>query len=116
MIEHREVAIEWPDLNNEHGDPMLWFGAWLVGDEGVEGSWFHSGRGGTRTVHPIPDHATGIRLRRWPNEGLAPEYADLVPVPTGTIGAADMLFEREQPFSLLNATKEQAASAEQVAG
>lgn len=101
MVQHREVAVEWPDLSNEDDEPMLWFGAWLVGNEGVEGSWFHSGRGAARTVHPIPEDATGIRLRRWPNEGLAPEYADLIPPPAGTVSAADMLFEREQPFSLL---------------
>ena len=98
---HHEVCIDWPDLLNEHGDPMLWFGAWLVGNEGVEGSWFYSGRGASRTRHPIPASATGMRLRRWPNEGLAPEYADVIPVPNGEVDASDVLFEREQPFSLL---------------
>jgi hypothetical protein len=101
MTDHHEVCIEWPALENEDGAPMLWFGAWLVGHEGVEGSWFHSGRGEARTRHPIPSDVTGIRLRRWPNEGLAPEYADVMPVPEGWISAADVLFEREQPFSLL---------------
>ena len=97
------LAIEWPEAVNEHGDPMLWFGAWLVGDEGVEGEWFHSGRGTAQTSHTVPAAATGVRLRRWPNEGLAPEYADLVPVPSDPVRAADVLFEREQPFSLLPA-------------
>lgn len=101
MSEPPEVAIDWPDLANEDGAPMLWFGAWLVGNEGVEGDWFHSGRGAAQTAHPVPSEATGIRLRRWPNEGLAPEYADLIPVPADSVSAADMLFEREQPFSLL---------------
>ena len=101
MTESRDLEIDWPDLSNEHGAPMLWFGAWLVGDQGVEGDWFHSGRGGARTEHAVPPEATGVRLRRWPNEGLAPEYADLIPVPAGQVDTADVLFEREQPFSLL---------------
>ena len=44
MPENRELAIDWPDVVNEDGTPMRWFGAWLVGDEGAEGAWFHSGR------------------------------------------------------------------------
>ena len=44
-----------------------------------------------------------MRVRRWPNEGLAAEYADLIPVPAGPVEAADAPFEREQPFSLLAA-------------
>jgi hypothetical protein len=98
-----EITVHWPDAPNEGGAPMLWLGAWLVGDQGVEGDWFHSGRGGAETAHPVPSEATGVRLRRWPNEGLAPEYADLIPAPTDPIEAADQLFEREQPFSLLPA-------------
>lgn len=101
MPDNGELAIDWPDVANEHGDPMLWFGAWLVGNEGVEGEWFHSGRGAACTAHTVPPEATGARLRRWPNEGLAPEYADLIPTPSGQVDAADVLFEREQPFSLL---------------
>ncbi|MDA0352856.1 MAG: hypothetical protein O3A10_11675 [Chloroflexi bacterium] len=103
MAEPRDVAIDWPDLLNEGDQPMLWFGAWLVGDAGVEGDWFHSGRGAASTAHRVPSGATGIRLRRWPNEGLAPEYADLIPVPAGPVDAAEASFEREQPFSLLPA-------------
>ena len=85
MLGNRDLEIDWPELSNEHGDPILWFGAWLVGDEGVEGDWFHSGRGAARTTHAVPSDATGVRLRRWPNEGLAPEYADPDP-DTGRIG------------------------------
>ncbi len=103
MLGNRDLEIDWPELSNEHGDPILWFGAWLVGDEGVEGDWFHSGRGAARTTHAVPSDATGVRLRRWPNEGLAPEYADLIPTPAGSVDASDVLFEREQPFSLLPA-------------
>ena len=101
MAQLREIAIDWPDTSNEAGSPMLWFGAWLVGSDGVEGDWFHSGRGVADTLHVIPEEATGIRLRRWPNEGLAPEYADLIPVPADAVNAASVAFEREQPFSLL---------------
>lgn len=103
MSGDREVTVSWPDLRNEDGAPMLWFGAWLVGDRGDEGTWFHSGRGGGRTAHAVPPEATGVRLRRWPNEGLAPEYADIIPVPDGVLDPADSSFEREQPFSRLPA-------------
>lgn len=98
-----ELTIDWPDMANEEGTPMLWFGAWLVGDAGGEGGWFHSGRGGACTSHEVPPEATGVRLRRWPNEGLAPEYADVIPVPSARLDAASISFEREQPFSLLAA-------------
>ena len=42
-----------------------------------------------------------MRLRKWPNEGLAPEYADVIPIPERTLAAESAIFEREQPFSLL---------------
>lgn len=103
MSGDRELTVDWPDLVNEDGAPMLWFGAWLVGDRGDEGVWFHSGRGGAHTAHDVPAEATGVRLRRWPNEGLAPEYTDIIPVPEGALDAADASFEREQPFSRLAA-------------
>jgi hypothetical protein len=57
---------------------MLWFGSWITGDEGIEGSWFYSGRGGTSGDYPVPADATGLRVRRWPNEGFDAEFADIL--------------------------------------
>ncbi len=98
----RELIVHWPDTLNEKGAAMLWLGAWLVGAEGVEGDWFHSDRGAGVTNHEIPSDATGIRVRRWPAEGLSPEYVDITPIESLTIDAAALPFEREQPFSLLS--------------
>ena len=96
-----QLTVEWPSISNEHGDAMLWLGAWLIGDKGAEGEWFHSGRGGAQPRRDVPAAATGIRLRRWPNEGLAPEYAALIPITALQVNAAAVSFEREQPFSML---------------
>jgi hypothetical protein len=96
-----EIRVHWPDLENEHGGRMLWFGAWLVGRAGDEGGWFYSGRGGEVTGHEIPTEASGARLRRWPSEGLDPEYVD-VPV-SGDADVDPLLFDfdRAQPHSRL---------------
>jgi hypothetical protein len=102
MTEDRSITVAWPETLNEKGKPMLWLGAWLVGSEGVEGDWFHSGRGGGQTSHEIPAEATGVRLRKWPAEGLAPEYADMTPIESSRIDASTLPFERPQPFSLLS--------------
>ena len=96
------ITVSWPDTLNEKGKPMLWLGAWLVGSDGLEGDWFHSGRGGAETNHDVPSEATGVRVRRWPAEGLAPEYADIAPIESTTIDASTLPFEREQPFSMLS--------------
>ena len=97
----RQLTCHWPDLANEHGEPMLWLGSWLVEARGEEGEWFHSGRGPAVTQHSVPKLASGVRIRRWPSEGLAPEYVDLIPVPSGVILVADLSFESPQSFSLL---------------
>lgn len=102
MPDPRQITVHWPNTLNEKGTAMLWLGAWLVGAKGMEGDWFHSDRGAAVTAHDIPDEATGIRFRRWPAEGLSPEYADITPIESLTIDAATLPFEREQPFSLLS--------------
>jgi hypothetical protein len=97
------VEIDWTVLPNEHGNRMLWFGAWLVGDQGEEGAWFYSGRGGERSRLVPPPGATGIRIQRWVNDGLDPEYVDLTLDATGTIHAGDLNFDEVQRFSRLPA-------------
>jgi hypothetical protein len=49
-----------------------------VGDKGEEASWFYSGRGGAQEDYAIPEYATGLRIRRWPNEGFDAEFADVL--------------------------------------
>ncbi|MGH2586199.1 MAG: hypothetical protein ACRDJE_14900 [Dehalococcoidia bacterium] len=67
------LSIDLPRLINEQDEPMRLLASWL-GEE-HEGEVFFSGSGGVLTV-PIPPDALGYRLRRWPSEGLAPEYLD----------------------------------------
>ncbi len=93
------ITVDWPAEINEHGRPMLWFGSWLTGHEGGEGAWFYSGRGGTRQVYAVPPWATGVRIRRWPNEGFDAEYVDIGPNEwDGAISAGRLNFELPQPF------------------
>jgi hypothetical protein len=100
----RQVVVHWPADRDEHGGKMLWFGSWLVGAEGAEAGWFYSGRGGESGSYEIPAEATGIRVRRWPNEGLEPEYADIVPLNgAGELSAGDLDFDHRQQFSRLPA-------------
>ena len=80
---------------------MLWFGAWLVGHDGSEGAWFHSGRGAAEGRYPVPAEATGIRIRRWPSDGFDAEYADLLDLSLPALLANDLEFDRRQQFSLL---------------
>jgi hypothetical protein len=97
-----DVEIAWPALPNEHGGRMLWFGSWLVGNDGSEAEWFYSGRGGERERYPVPSQATGLRIRRWPNEGFDAEYADVLDVrQRPEVKPAELDFDRRQPFSLL---------------
>jgi len=97
-----EIDVTFPAERNEHGRPMLWFGSWLVGDAGGEAGWFYSGRGGVRNHHPIPPEATGLRIRRWPNEGFEPEYADILSLDSlRELRAGDLDFDSRQRFSLL---------------
>jgi hypothetical protein len=96
------IRVNWPRESNEHGRPMLWFGSWLSGDTGAEGAWFYSGRGGDAGEYPVPPQATGLRVRRWPNEGLDAEYADVLPLDGRTAVAIEELdFDAPQPFSHL---------------
>lgn len=81
---------------------MLWFGSWLNSAHGDEGAWFYSGRGAAVESYPVPPGATGLRIRRWPNEGLDAEYADISPL--GTLDRLDIQqldFDAPQPFSRL---------------
>ncbi|MGE3074618.1 MAG: hypothetical protein AB7N24_00700 [Dehalococcoidia bacterium] len=96
----RSITVRWPETENEHGAPMLWFGSWLEGHEGAEGPWFYSGRGGVDESYPVPEGATGLRVRRWPNEGLDAEYADIVRLDDVARLRPDSLdFDAPQPFS-----------------
>ena len=72
------ITVHWPQLSNEDGYGLLWFASWIVDDEGVEGDWFYSGRGGETQTTPVPDEAIGVRVRRWPSEGIEAEYADVL--------------------------------------
>lgn len=81
---------------------MLWFGSWLTGGEGVEGEWFYSGRGGERASYTVPGRATGLRVRKWPNEGLDAEYADVLAFDgLGEVAPASLDFDTRQRFSRL---------------
>ena len=68
------LYLSLPQLTNEQGEPMRLLASWLLGDG--EGENFYSGTGGDSMTHTIPPDARGYRLRRWPSEGLAPEYLD----------------------------------------
>lgn len=96
------ITVTWPRQTNEHGRPLLWFGSWLSGRDGSEGAWFYSGHGGSRDSYSIPSGATGLRIRRWPNEGLDAEYADILAIDSVTDLRPETLdFDAPQPFSHL---------------
>lgn len=98
------ITVAWPEVENEHGGRLLWFGSWLVGDDGAEGPWFYTGRGGERGSYRPPPEATGLRVRRWLNEGLEPEYADLLSLAVSAPVYPERLdFDLRQPFSRLPA-------------
>lgn len=69
----RSLSLDLPRLINEQDEPMRLLASWLLTDH--EGAVFYSGTGGAVNA-PIPHQAFGFRLRRWPSEGLAPEYLD----------------------------------------
>ncbi len=96
-----EMTIHWDRLANEQGQPMLWFGSWLVGDKGGEGEWFYSGRGGESTRHHVPPDASGVRIRSWPAEALPEEYVDLPLGGEREIHTAELNFDERQPHSRL---------------
>ena len=97
------LTLHWPELANEHGAPMLWFASWLVGNEGCEGDWVYSGRGGESALAAVPADATGVRIRRWPSEGLEPEYVDvdLAATQGGELRVGGLDFDTVQRFSRL---------------
>lgn len=98
-----QIAVSWPDELNEHGRPMLWFGSWLSGHAGGEGTWFYSGRGGCAEKYDVPAGATGLRIRRWPNEGLDAEYADVTALDRlSQLDIRLLDFDAPQPFSRLS--------------
>ena len=98
-----EIAILWPAEQNEHGEQMLWTGSWLVGSQGEEGEGIYSGRGGQRCSYQVPGAATGLRIRRWPNEGLEAEYVDVLDVHGPIeVAPARLDFDKRQPFSRLD--------------
>lgn len=102
MGHEREIRITWPVTPNEHGGRMLWFGSWLVGDAGVEGPWFYTGRGGCEGRYRPPPAATGVRIRRWPNEGFDAEFADLLELDAiEHVFADDLDFDTAQRFNHL---------------
>jgi hypothetical protein len=69
----RSIHLELPRLINEQDEPMRLLASWLLAEH--EGAIFYSGVGGPVTA-PIPQQAIGFRLRRWPSEGIAPEFLD----------------------------------------
>ena len=100
----RTVRIRWHGATSDFGLSMTWFGSWLIGAEGVEGDWFHSGRGAAETEHQAPPGATSVRLRFWPSEGLDPEYVDVplaADAETQLIDTAALDLDRPGPHSRL---------------
>ena len=103
------LIVHWPDLANEHGYGLMWFGSWIVDDEGAEGEWFYSGRGGESQTTTIPDEAIGVRVRRWPSEGLDAEYADvLLNDSPRELWAEQLNFDVKQPFARIPADPQHA--------
>ena len=103
------ITVDWPEATNEHGQPMLWFGSWLSGSDGAEGPWFYSGRGGRRSTYRVPPAATGLRIRRWPNEGLDAEYVDLTPLNgVSHVSPESLNFDAPQPFSPFTTQRQEA--------
>ncbi len=99
------LRIIWHEQLSDFGQPMPWFGSWLVGDGETEGGWFHSGRGADETRHEVPDAAIGVRLRFWPSEGLDPEYIDL-PLPAdGLIETRALDYDHPGPHSRLDMSR-----------
>ena len=100
-----QFTVHWERRTNEHGDPLLWFGSWLLLDGDSEGDWFYSGRGDETTSHPVPAAATGARIRCWPSEALEAEYVDVAlnvdGARLGELHTAHLTFDTKQPHSHL---------------
>lgn len=98
-----ELVVTLPEEINEHGGSMLWYGSWLVSEDGIEGDGFYSGRGGVSHRYAVPSSAVGLRVRRWPNEGLEAEYVDVMGLTrVRELCAGDLDFDVTQPFSRLS--------------
>lgn len=69
----RTLCLDLPHQINEQDEPMRLLASWLLAEH--EGAVFYGGSGGAVRAS-IPDQVRGFRLRRWPSEGLAPEYLD----------------------------------------
>lgn len=56
--------------------------------------------GATCGEYPIPAEATGLRIRRWPNEGLDAEYSDVLALDRlSQLFPSSLDFDATQPFS-----------------
>ena len=96
------IAITFPEETNEQGRPTLWFGSWLVGESGEEAGWFHSARGGGGGVYEVPGDASGVRIRKWPNDGFEAEYADVLDLSgIGVITANELDFDIRKKYCSL---------------
>ena len=93
------LTIEFPALPNEQGSAMLWLASWLH-EDGSEGAWVYSGRGGESITLEAPAGA-GVRIRRWVSDGLPPEYAD-APLAADRLSAGALDFDTAGPHSRLN--------------
>ena len=80
---------------------MLWFGSWLTGSNGEESSWFYSGRGNETGRYPVPEDASGFRVRQWPSEGIDAEYVDVPFDGVNEYWASQLNFDVKQPNSRL---------------
>ena len=97
-------TVHWPALLNEDGYGLLWFASWIADDTGTEGDWFYCGRGGESSNEAIPAEAIGVRVRRWPSEGLDAEYADvLFDEGPREVRAEQLNFGVKQPFARIPA-------------
>ena len=100
-----DLKIIWHEQTSDFGQPMPWFGSWLIGDGSVEGDWFHSGRGAAETTHQPPHDAVGVRLRFWPSEGLDPEYIDLPLPESALIETITLDYDHPGPHSRLDLSR-----------
>jgi hypothetical protein len=74
IIQHVKLA----KTTNQQSRPMKWFISWLVGTGASEGEQVYSGEACTLTDISVPAEAVGLRIRKWPSEGLHPEYVDVL--------------------------------------
>ena len=72
------------------------------GEAGAEGGWFYSGRGDERGVYSVPVAVSGVRIRRWPNEGFDAEYADVLAHEVPEIAPESLDFDVRQRYSMLD--------------